>query len=703
MNKLLISLSFADEMSMNKILLLVSTWFILFASCAQQSEQQYTNALINESSPYLLQHANNPVNWYPWGEEALSKAKKEGKLLVISIGYSACHWCHVMEHESYEDTVVSELMNKHYVSIKIDREERPDIDQVYIEAAQMLNGSAGWPLNVIALPDATPVFTGTYFPKDQWIKILNRIQSLYESDPDRLKEQSRRIMSNLKKYNSELAAESSSISNDEISDAIKKWLGLMDKKNGGLQNSQKFPLPGSYQQLLNYSISSEDTKTRDAVVLTLNKMALGGLFDHVGGGFHRYTVEPTWKIPHFEKMLYDNAQMISLYSVAYQVTNNPLYKDVVDQTINFIVEELSNSSGGFYSSYDADSEGEEGKYYVWTSDEIATLLGDDAGAFMDYFTITNKGNWEDGKNILYAKKSPYEYFSDKKTNRSLQENLDILKSYRAKRIKPGLDDKILTSWNALMLKGLVDAYRATQNKDYLNLAIANGNFILKNQLFEDGHLNRNYKDGQSKINGFLDDYAMTIQAFVALYQVTFDNKWLDSSLKLTEYCVTHFYNSERGLFRYKSDLDEALIVEKYTINDNVIPSGNSVMAINLLILGNMYFDTHDNYLDISAEMLSKAAIDFKESPYYHYGWLPGYQMLHKGFYEIAIVGEDYEALRRDLQKTYVPGAIYLGGDVENLPLLENKLVEGKTFIYVCKEKFCKLPVQSVEDALALLK
>ena len=691
-------------MNFNKAFTFLFIFFFLHLSCAQQNkETARANNLINETSPYLLQHAYNPVNWYPWSDEALTKAKEEEKLLIISIGYSACHWCHVMEHESYEDSTVAELMNSNYISIKIDREERPDIDQVYIEAAQMLNGSAGWPLNVIALPDATPIFAGTYFPKDEWMNILTRIQEIYNSDPGRLLEQSQKIMKNLESYNAANASKASNISSEEVSKAMKNWMTRIDLKHGGLQSRQKFPLPGSYLQMLNYSITTDNLKMQEMVELTLDKMALGGLYDHVGGGFHRYTIEETWKIPHFEKMLYDNAQLVSLYSAGYQVLKNPMYKDVITHSLKFIKDEMTDDSGGFYSSYDADSDGEEGKFYAWKEHEIDELLGEDAPLFKEYYNISKRGNWEEEKNVLYAKKSMYDFFTENQLTRTLDENLAILKEHRSKRIAPGLDDKILTAWNALMMKGFIDAYKATEEPEYLEMAVKNALFIRDKQLNSDGRLNRNFKDGRSTINGFLDDYAFTIQAYISLYQVTFDKQWLELSLKISDYCIEHFYNEDRKLFRYKSDLDKALIIEKYSVSDNVIPSGNSTMSSNMIILGNMYYDTRENYLEISRKMQSMVAKDFKEAPFYHYGWLPGFQMLHTGFYEIAIVGDDYNKLRMDMQKTYVPNGIYLGGKEENLPLLENKLVEGKTFIYVCKEKFCKLPVQTVADALTLIE
>ena len=679
--------------------------------CAQEGtlkedkqEHEFTNALIRESSPYLLQHAHNPVNWYPWGEEALEKAKSEGKLMIISIGYSACHWCHVMERESFEDTTVARIMNANYISIKIDREERPDIDQVYIEAAQILIGRAGWPLNVITLPDATPVFAGTYFPRDQWINVITQVQEVYENDPQRLAIQAQKILSDLEQSNAAEEYGNQTVSKADIAKAVDRWKGRMDKKHGGLQSSQKFPLPGSLHQLLNYGFLAKDEKALELAELTLDKMALGGIYDHVAGGFHRYTVEPTWKIPHFEKMLYDNGQLVSLYAAGYQVFRKEIYLNVLEKTLRFIRSEMMDEEGGFYSSYDADSEGEEGKYYVWTSGEIETLLKDDAPVFKDYYSITQKGNWEEGNNILNAKNTPDEYFSKSGTNILLDENLEILRKARNKRVKPGLDDKVLTAWNALMLQGFIDAYKATGKDSYLETALKNAVFIVNRQMDDDGRLNRNYKDGKSSINAFFDDYAFTIKAFVSLYQVTFDIIWLERAVKLSDYTIAHFYDEERKLFRYKSDLDEALIVSKFPVNDNVIPSGNSVMANNLFVLGNLFYEEMPGYLEMANGMLQVVAAGFKENPYYHYGWMPVFYSNVNGFYEIAIVGDDFDLARKSMQSHYIPDAIYLGGaDDRELSLLNDKLVEGRTYIYVCQNKFCKLPVDDPEKAIALIK
>lgn len=665
-----------------------------FSGCTTKEKEQRANALINETSPYLLQHANNPVYWYPWGEEALDKAQREEKLMVISIGYAACHWCHVMEHESYEDSTVAAVMNEHYVSIKIDREERPDIDQVYIEAAQLMSGNAGWPLNVIALSDGTPVFTGTYFPRNQWLQVLKRIQDIYEKDPQRLKDQASRVMANLKAYNDELAVSNRAISGEDFEKAMSAWLASMDSEKGGVVAAQKFPLPGSYLQLINYGLLRESPQALEAVELVMDKMATRGLYDHISAGWHRYTVDDKWEVPHFEKMLYDNAQMLSLYSIGYQVFRKPLYQRVVEETIDFLASEMRDADGGFYASFDADSEGEEGKFYVWTSDEIDAVL-DNAEAFKSFFEITKVGNWEDGKNVLLANSDVGEF-------PGLMKQLEKLREVRSERVSPLRDDKVLTSWNALMVKGLVDAYNAFGNERYLELAKETAAFIRDQQTDEQGRIFRNFKDGKSTINGFLDDYAFTIQSYLALYEATFDKQWLDEAHLLTSYVQEHFFDQQRSLFRYKSDKDPNLIVSKYGVSDNVTPSGNAVMASNLFTLGTLYYDSHADFLTQAETMMKRITDGFSESANFYYAWLPRLLAEQYGFYEVAIVGPEFTSMRKALLSHYSPLAIYMGGNEENLPLLQNKLVPGKTFIYVCREKYCKLPSRTVEEALKQL-
>jgi len=501
------------------------------------------NKLINESSPYLLHHAHNPVNWYPWAEEALNEARSADKLLIISIGYAACHWCHVMEKESFSDPMVAQTMNENYVAIKIDREERPDLDQIYMDAAMITNGSGGWPLNVIALPDGRPVFAGTYFPKDNWIDVLEQIRDIYENDPKRLFEVAEKITERISTNElSALAHDSSEFDIKELENGFEYWIRNIDFDWGGYKQAPKFPLPAGFNYLLKYHYLTKNEKALEAVTTSLNRMAWGGIYDHVGGGFARYSVDEYWKVPHFEKMLYDNAQLISLYSNAYQFTRDPFYRRIVEQTIAFSNRELSDSSGLFYSSLDADSEGEEGKFYVWDYDEIKNLAGHDPDLFTDYYSIREDGNWEENKNILFATESLGDFAERKNLDASdFEKRIDGLLAKlfkaRSKRIPPGLDDKCITAWNSMMITAYVDAFRVFDHPDYLKRAKTAIQFILKNNTDKDYKLYRIYKNGNSSINGFLDDYASTIQALIELYQLTFDIEWIRHAEKYKEHVL----------------------------------------------------------------------------------------------------------------------------------------------------------------------
>ncbi|NUM43035.1 MAG: thioredoxin domain-containing protein, partial [Leptospiraceae bacterium] len=519
------------------------------------STMKYKNKLASESSPYLLQHANNPVNWYPWGNEALEKAKSENKLLIISIGYAACHWCHVMEHESFEDVSVAQVMNDFFVSIKVDREERPDIDQIYMDAAYLITGRGGWPLNVIALPDRRPVFAGTYFRKNEWTRILLYFKDLFQKEPETFDQEAGKLTKAINEIGiSGIGKNDSAFTKEDLDKAVKKIVSVIDFENGGTKGAPKFSMPNIYQFLLNYYFQTKNSTTLEAVTTTLDKMANGGIYDHLGGGFARYSTDEKWKVPHFEKMLYDNAELVSLYSNAFKVTGNELYKKVVYETLDFIEREMTDKSGGFYSSFDADSEGEEGKYYVWTKDDIDSLLKEKSEIFCDYFSVELNGNWE-GNNILFiTQKKEYllnKYQLDEKTFKNIiSQSKTILLNERNKRIKPGLDDKILTSWNSLMLKGYVDAFSAFGEKKFLNAAVKNGEFILKSMIDENARLNRNYKNGRSSINAFLDDYSYTIEAFISLYEATFDEKWIYSAKKLADYVILHFKKEDSDFFFY---------------------------------------------------------------------------------------------------------------------------------------------------------
>ncbi len=693
-------------------LFLLSLLILHCRMSSQQTDHPYTNHLIHENSPYLLQHAHNPVDWYPWGEEALQKAKEENKMLLISIGYAACHWCHVMEHESFEDSTVAAVMNEHFVCIKIDREERPDIDDIYMTACSLASGGrgCGWPLNAFALPDARPVWAGTYFPKDQWMNILNQFSTMWTDERDKLDRYAEQLTQGVQQQDQIVQGAPKDFVRSEADQMARGMIDRVDKIRGGRQGAPKFPMPSNYRYLLAYHQMTGSQEALDAVKITLDRMANGGIYDQLGGGFARYSVDAEWIAPHFEKMMYDNGQLLSLYSQAYQVTSSPLYLKVIQETVGWLDREMTDESGGFYSSLDADSEGHEGKFYVWTAAELDQLLDPaEVEVYSDYFSIKKDGNWEDDQNILYRSMTDEEIMNKHKLSSS--ELASIIRSANAKlwsareqRVRPGLDDKILTSWNALMLVGLVDAYRATGDESYLDRALRNARFIQEHMLQDDFRLERNYKDGQTKINAFLDDYAFTIEAFLALYQVTFDQTWLDQAKQLADYAIAHFYDEESKFFHYTSDVDPPLVARKKELGDNVIPGSNSSMARNLHFLSHFYYD--EKYAKMSDQLmysLIDPIIESGQTSFYS-NWATLYLEKVLPTYEIAIVGEDFAPKLQAMQRKFLPNAIYLGGaDEGSLELLKDKLQPGETMIYVCQNKVCQLPVDVPEQALDQVK
>ncbi len=611
-----------------------------------------------------------------------------------------------MEHESFEDSAVAELMNKHYVSIKVDREERPDVDQVYMDAANIMTGRGGWPLNVITLPDGRPIFAGTYFPKDQWVKVLEGVQEFYEKTPEKALEQAEKVQEGVNQLEIVAVHKESVFLRDSIESAYTDWLNSMDMKNGGRRANMKFPMPLSYLAMMNYAFLNKNDRGLEAVKLTLDRMARGGIYDQLGGGFSRYSVDSRWHVPHFEKMLYDNGQLISLYAEAYKLTKDPLYKKIVDQTIEFCNRELRSEEGAYFASLDADSEGEEGKYYAWTAQEVDDLLGKDSELFKDYYDISKNGNWEHGKNVLQVRIS-MEEFADKKkiaveeVEGVIDRGREILFRARQQRIRPALDDKTLTSWNSLMISGLAQAYEATGNEQYRSDAITVAEF-LEETMWDGETLKRNYKNGKATINGFIDDYAFTIRAMIDLYQVTFDEKWLKFSDNLMDQAMENFYNPDTGLFKFKSKMDTELYVTKSAVDDNVIPAGNSQMAINLYQLGHFLYK--EQYIKISEEMMSVTAGRMLEQSAFYYNWFELYSQLLESPYEVAIVGEEFDVKRKELVANFLPNALILGGDTEgSLELLQNKLADGKTMIYVCVDKACQLPVEEPSRALSQMK
>ncbi|OIQ22005.1 MAG: thioredoxin domain-containing protein [Flavobacterium sp. MedPE-SWcel] len=691
---------------------------ITLISCKGQNtkslDDKHTNDLIHETSPYLLQHAHNPVNWNAWNDEVLAKAKTENKLILISVGYSACHWCHVMEHESFEDISVAKVMNDNFINIKVDREERPDVDKVYMNAVQLMTGSGGWPMNVIALPDGRPIWGGTYFRKKEWVSALNQISKVYTEDPDTLYEYADKLEQGIKSLDIvQLNTNEPVFNKGFIKSTVKKWSRHFDPNNGGTNRAPKFMMPNNLHFLLRYAYQTNDVKLQNYVNLTLTKIAYGGVFDQIGGGFSRYSVDNKWHVPHFEKMLYDNGQLVSLYADAYLITKNKLYKDVVIETLKYAKRNMTTDNGAFYSSLDADSNNtdgnlEEGAFYVWNKVQLKHILGEeDFKIFKDYYNINNYGHWEHGKYVLIRKDDDASIIKKHNiTSVVLAEKKakwkNTLLKERNKRDHPRLDDKTLTSWNALMLKGYIDAYRVLGDKDYLAAAKKNADFIINNQLRKNGGLNHSYKNGKSTVNGYLEDYATTIDAFIALYENTLDEKWLTTARDLATYTFNHFYDENNKMFYFTSSQDKSLISRNMEYRDNVIPASNSIMAKNLFKLSHYFDDKH--FSETAMTMLNNVKPEIQKYPSGYSNWLDLMLNYTNPYYEVAIVGNNAQQKLAALNRTYIPNKLIVGSTIANdkLPLLQNRYDPNKTLIYVCVNKACKIPVEDVNKAILLL-
>ena len=685
--------------------------FLVLSQCQSQNsskmEHQYTNKLINSISPYLLQHAHNPVNWQPWGNEAIAQAKNENKLILISIGYAACHWCHVMEHESFENTEVAKVMNDNFICIKVDREEQPDVDHYYMTAVQLMQQQGGWPLNVIALPDGRPIWGGTYFQREIWIKNLLAVSDFYKNNKNKTEEYAESLQGGIEQSSLTPAADVQTPVNSKLLESgVEVWKQKFDMENGGRIGSPKFPMPVNMDFLLYYGFMKNDKVTLDFVEITLRKMARGGIYDQVGGGFARYSVDSQWKVPHFEKMLYDNGQLLSIYSKAFQKFGNAEFKSVVYETVDFVEREMMDETGAFYSSLDADSEGEEGKFYIWNKSELVSILKDDFDLFARYFNVNSKGFWENGNYILLRDSSDEEFakkigitVEELKSKVSMWKN--ILLDSRSKRVRPGLDDKTLTSWNALVIQGLVDAFSAFHDERFLKLALKNAEFIKQNVIQSNSKIFHNWKKGKASVDGFLEDYSLTIQAFIALFGVTGEEEWLTTAEKLTDYSFSHFYDDDSGLFFFSEKEKDSVLTNHFQNEDNVIPAANSVMANNLhrlyLLLGKPEFKT------ISEKMLQHITPNFERYPMACANW--GSLILKKTepFYEIAVLGVDAPDLINEMQTGFQPNILWAFSKTEsNIPILQDRMVSENTLIYICREGVCKLPVTLAKQALEIL-
>jgi len=666
------------------------------------NSHKFTNHLITETSPYLLQHAHNPVDWYPWGDEAFAKASAEDKPVLVSIGYLACHWCHVMEHESFEDEATAAIMNEHFVNIKVDMEERPDVDQIYMSFVQMTTGRGGWPMNVFITPDKRPFYGGTYFPPaprygmPSWRQILKGIADTYRNKREDLIESADRIVGELKKM-SVVEAATGTLSTEMLDSAFTSFTQTFDAVNGGFGGAPKFPAAMSLEFLLQYYHRTGDDKALSIVTFTLEKMARGGIYDQLGGGFHRYAVDAIWLVPHFEKMLYDNAQLIRVYLHAYQLTGEEFFKRIATECLEYIKREMLDESGGFYSTQDADSEGVEGKFFVWEPEEIKQILGDDAGAeFCAYFDVSKNGNFE-GENILNVKTlgtSP----SD-----CVREGIHKLFAAREQRIKPFRDEKVLTAWNGLMLGAFADAAGVLGNKEYLQIARSNAEFI-KRELSRDGRLLRTWKDGTAKLNGYIEDYANVADGLIELFQVSGEFEHLIEAQRLTDLMITEFWDADNGGFFFTSNDHEELVVRNKDFYDNATPSGNSVAADVLLKLAKLTGDA--KYERFAITVLRLAASQIRRHPQGFGRSLSALEFHLAETKEIVVVGETGNELERAILAKYRPDSVVLldnGNAPAEIPLLTDRpKVDGKATLYVCRNFVCSRPVTDIAELDAVI-
>ncbi|QHS61432.1 thioredoxin domain-containing protein [Chitinophaga agri] len=678
------------------------------------------NRLAKETSPYLLQHAHNPVDWYPWGEEALQRAKAEDKPILVSIGYAACHWCHVMERESFENEATARIMNEHFINIKIDREERPDLDHIYMDAVQAMTGSGGWPLNVFLTPDKLPFYGGTYFPpvkafnRPSWTDVLLALSQAFKERREDLETQGQNMRDHLaqasgfgsKTAGLELVPKEEQFTRAQCDTIYSNMLQQSDKVWGGFGSAPKFPGTFNIQYLLRYHHSFNEPKALEQALLSLDKMIQGGIYDQLGGGFARYSTDAKWLAPHFEKMLYDNALLIDVLSEAYQLTGNELYAKTIADTLGFVEREMTDAGGAFYSALDADSEGVEGKFYTWSKSEIEEILGSDAALFCAFYDVSEEGNWEE-TNILWITKQAAVFAAENNiTEEALERVLAIsrekLMVVRAKRIRPGLDDKIILGWNALMVHACCRAYAALGVDRYLQMGVKALNFCLENlQNADKQSFFHTFKGGIAKYPAFLDDYAWLIRALIAMQEVTGEGIWLEKAKALTEYVVANFSDEGNIYFYYTEAGQTDVIVRKKEVYDGATPSGNAVMAANLLYLSIVY-DGKD-WSDRGIAMLagqSQTAVRYSTS----FGvWAGVLLQLVNGVREIAIVGSEYKSRLRDTNRYYIPFKVLLGAatDQPGLPLLEQRERPGETLIYVCEHYHCIKPVNYIEEIINL--
>lgn len=670
------------------------------------------NSLVDSSSPYLLQHANNPVNWFPWSDEALKLAKQHDKPIIVSIGYSACHWCHVMEVESFNNQEIANLMNENFICIKVDREERPDVDQIYMEALQVMGLRGGWPLNVLLTPDQKPFYGGTYFSPPDWSGLLENVVNVFKARREELEESAEKYTNSLRTSDLERFVTSEPISalvKTDFLASVQKIKANFDDVWGGLQKVPKFPIPASWNYLLEVFEYYQDEDSLSMTALTLEKMASGGIYDHIGGGFARYSTDDEWHIPHFEKMLYDNGQLLSLFANAHSRIPDADFSKLIRQTISWLKTEMLSPNGGFYAAMDADSEGEEGKFYTWTYDDFINIPSAHAGVLADFYDVRETGNWEEGKNTLRTLISVEEYAKkidlDRKT---LIDNIHEFESearkYRNNRVKPALDDKILASWNGLTIRGLSECYKTLQDISIAELSVKTGDFILNNLIIEN-QLYRNFKNSKASIPAFLEDYAWVIDGFIGLYEISLDFKWLKNAKSLTDYAVKYFYDSNEGFFFYTDENSEQLLARKKEFIDHVMPSSNAGMAKNLYLLGQYFQD--DKFLKVSNQMIATMSQSVTNNPGYLTYWASAGLLQANPTTEVVIAGDFNQKDLMKLLNLHKGNLLIMGASEEeqiHLPLTKGKnAINDEVTFYVCRNKTCQLPVKDITSAIRQIK
>jgi uncharacterized protein YyaL (SSP411 family) len=679
------------------------------------------NRLQFETSPYLLQHAHNPVEWHAWKPEAFEKARREDKPILVSIGYSTCHWCHVMERESFEDEQTAAIMNEHFVNIKVDREERPDVDHIYMEACQIISGSGGWPLNCFLLPDGRPFYAGTYYPpqpahnRPSWIQLLHHISGLYREKRSTVEDQAKQLTEIIKNSDESLVRRSwsgvetsSALNPVSLQNAFQRLKESFDETDGGFGGAPKFPGAMNLQFLLRYEQYFDAPEALDHVVFSLENMIGGGIYDQLGGGFARYATDKAWLVPHFEKMLYDNALLVRAMSEAYQRTGLDLFRETIEETLQWVDREMTHPEGGFFSALDADSEGVEGKFYLWDKAEIDALLGESAVHFHALYGVSEAGNWEH-RNILWRPIDEDEYahlqgWDEEKLPALRREWKELLMTERAKRVRPGLDDKILLGWNAMMASAYAGAYAALGTEAYRETAERNIRFLLGAMKREDGQgLYHTWKDGRAQYDAFLDDYALLVEALLDVYSITFNTEYLELARKWTEYTLAHFLDNESKMFYFTGASQQDIPLRRKDLYDLAMPSGNSTMACNLLRL-RLWLD-EPKYGELAVAMLQRVKELLERHPGSFGMWMTAMMLAVFPPKEIAVVGKEWEKWSRSILGRYLPHKVMMAserGD-ERYPLLAGKEGGDKTYIYVCESYACQMPVDTLEAFAQLVE